>query len=165
MKILGFLSHFSFLSLCFSSLGLMAQTIDSTEIDPNPIEHGREVKDRSILNLKTGTFKFGDSSIELENFHSVKLEKGWYKKISFRSDLLLLARIETSRGGNGGDTLWLKQSKNIALKKALSRYNVKKNRTNIVSVPATIRVWEAIALRDNAIIFFWLTPKKENGLK
>jgi hypothetical protein len=126
MNIIGFLRGFSILSLSFSSIGLMAQTIDSTEIDPNPIEHRREMKDRSILNLKTGTFKFGDSSIAIENFHSVKLEKGWYKNISFRSDLLLLARIETSRGGNGGDTLWLKQSKNIALKKVLSRYNIKK---------------------------------------
>lgn len=107
---------------------LHAQDKDSTTIDPNPIEHEREEADRSVLKQKNGVFKFGENNINLTDFHAIKLEKGWHKNLSFRKDVVALARIESRNEHE--DTLWLKGAKNPGLKKSLNRYKTKKERNS-----------------------------------
>lgn len=118
-------------SLCvliFFSTSVYSQ--DSSSIEPTPVERGRETEDRSVLHQKKGIFTFGTTKVNLEDFHSLELPQNWFTKISFRTDLLLLARVE-NRGRSekeSGDTVWIKKPSRTILKKALKIYKNKKDK-------------------------------------
>ena len=127
-KLISYKRNFFVSILMILSKATFAQ--DSAAVEPTPVEQVQQPSYHSVMDLKTGTYKFGETTIDLKSFHKMNLPEGWYKKISFRSDLVMLARIKTNGRSEReiGDTLWIKQSKSPVSKKALLKYKTQKDR-------------------------------------